>query len=698
MPDPRRGVRPMTVGSHPALYTDAWSADPGQRVTVRATGAGRGRLDVVRLRGLKGTPLPDGYVGEAVGPGLEVTLAERDVAHGSCAWTADGPTVAAGSAWTWTLRILPTLADGGTVLDWGRPAIRIRIADGRLVVDGLGAGASLPVEARRWSEVRLARTAGGRFRLDVLPVGGDVWHRRARTVEGDSGLDGVAGPLRLGQGFNGRIEAPTLTVAGEPVAAWDFARAMTTQVVPGSGPQARPLTLVNAPRRAVTSSAWNGTCHDWTRRPDHYAAIHFHDDDLADCGWPATEEITLPSDLASGVYAVRLATEAGLHHAPLFVRARRPAGIAFLASTFSYLAYGNSIWASPSGPEQERRYPQQAAMARRYGLSTYSRHRDGSGIGLVSTRRPILNAVPGLFGEDIGGQVLLNDDLRIVSWLESLGETYDVITDHDLHERGAAALAGCRVLVTGAHPEYHSARSLDAVEAFVARGGRLMYMGGNGFYWRVDTLPDAPHVMELRRAETGIRIWAEDPGEYHHQSDGAPGGIWRRLGRPPNRLVGVGYTAQGGTDVSRPYRRTAAAADPRAAFLFEGVSGPLIGAEGPTGAAAGYELDRADTRLGTPPHALVVARSLPFDGQLSPVNEERLTHTLVDAVDPLRADMTFFEGPNGGAVFATGSIMFAGRLAEADGAGRVAANALRRFADPAPFALPTDATAVEPAP
>jgi N,N-dimethylformamidase len=163
------------------------------------------------------------------------------------------------------------------------------------------------------------------------------------------------------------------------------------------------------------------------------------------------------------------------------------------------------------------------------------------------------------------------------------------------------------------------------------------------------------------------------------------GGMWRRLGRPPNRLVGVGYSAQGPEEHTRGYLATAAAHDPRAAFLFEGVTTPVIGGEGPIGAAVGYEIDRVDPALGTPPHALVVARSQPFDGEMSPVNEERLTDVLLTAEDPLRADIVFYETPVGGAVFSVGSILFAGRLDEVNGAGKLASNALRRFADMRPF-------------
>ena len=35
-----------------------------------------------------------------------------------------------------------------------------------------------------------------------------------------------------------------------------------------------------------------------------------------------------------------------------------------------------------------------------------------------------------------------------------------------------------------------------------------MYLGGNGFYWRVAAHQDLPGVLEVRRAEGGIRTWA----------------------------------------------------------------------------------------------------------------------------------------------------------------------------------------------
>ena len=57
----------------------------------------------------------------------------------------------------------------------------------------------------------------------------------------------------------------------------------------------------------------------------------------------------------------------------------------------------------------------------------------------------------------------------------------------------------------------------------------------------------------------------------------------------------------------------------------------------------------------------------------------------------VHADMVFFETPNGGAVFSTGSIGYGGSLFENNYANNIATlteNVLRRFLDAAPFTLP----------
>jgi len=198
-------------------------------------------------------------------------------------------------------------------------------------------------------------------------------------------------------------------------------------------------------------------------------------------------------------------------------------------------------------------------------------------------------------------------------------------------------------------------------------------------------------VLELRRAEDGIRDWVAEPGEYYHSFSGEYGGLWRRNGRPPQGLVGVGMATQG-FDVSGYYRRMPDADNPRAAFAFEGVDDEIIGDFGTVGGgAAGLELDRCDFSLGSPPHTLVLATSENLSPLYYVVPEE------VDNVGPTtsaqdnnkaRGDITFVETANGGAVFSTSSISWAGSLSWNgfdNNVSKITDNVLRRFLDPAPF-------------
>jgi N,N-dimethylformamidase len=190
-------------------------------------------------------------------------------------------------------------------------------------------------------------------------------------------------------------------------------------------------------------------------------------------------------------------------------------------------------------------------------------------------------------------------------------------------------------------------------------------------------------VIEVRRAEGGIRAWPAEPGEAYHQLDGGYGGLWRRNGRPPQMLAGVGFTAQGLFEGSY-YRRLPA---PDYDWVFEGVDGEIFGDEGLSGGgAAGFELDRADFRLGTPPNATILARSEKHQPHFIAVLEELLSHVNTVTGEPrdnlIRAEIVIFETANGGAVFATGSITYCGSLpvnGYDNKVARVTGNVLRRF-------------------
>ena len=210
----------------------------------------------------------------------------------------------------------------------------------------------------------------------------------------------------------------------------------------------------------------------------------------------------------------------------------------------------------------------------------------------------------------------------------------------------------------------------------------------NCFYWKIALSPEDPELIEIRRGESGIRAWAAEPGEYYHSFDGSYGGLWRRNGRPPQLLAGVGFSAQGKFEGSY-YRRTAESHAPDLAWMFEGIEEQeILGDFGFSGGgAAGFELDRADVRLGTPEEVRVVASSENHTSSFVLVPEEMLTHITnwpgeEEQQKLIRSDIVYFRTPSGGEVFSTGSITFCGSLPWNDfdnNISRLLENVIRRF-------------------
>jgi N,N-dimethylformamidase len=285
-----------------------------------------------------------------------------------------------------------------------------------------------------------------------------------------------------------------------------------------------------------------------------------------------------------------------------------------------------------------------------------------------------------------GSAQYLGADLYIVHWLHHLGVDVDVITDEDVHAEGSALLARYPTVLTATHPEYVTAALLDAFEGYLGGGGQLMYLGGNGFYWVTCVPPEGTHLIEVRRGHSGTRAWESQPGEEHHAFTGERGGLWRHRGRSPNRLVGVGFAAQGWSDPSPGYHRTPASHDPSVSWIFDGVEDDVIGDFGVAmGGAAGDELDRYDEALGSPPQAIVLASSRGHDRQYAVAHED-LFQTTADVTGEtntkVRADLTYFETGSGGAVFAVGSKSWCASLSwngYDNSVARVTENVLRRF-------------------
>jgi N,N-dimethylformamidase len=712
-------------------YLDRLSCRPGEPINVKVSVRDGGRYRVTLERLISADPNPSG-------PGRRIedlaTQYSRDVqgrrqtiSRGSYATIPDAPVRSGAAACTWSALVAPGRTDHDQsilseqdglcriVLGLGTQGAFVRLAwaDGSVRVQ-----TGIPLRAKRWYRVwASADPATGVVvvgQTDLAdPVSATALATALATAP-DMMLPGGGGtvliaaedPAAPSLQFTGKIEDPAILTGfshslpvGLPVLArWDFSLGVGGNTVTDVGPHACHGTLINLPARGMVGAHWTGMETCWRHAPADYAAIHFHADDLNDCNWQTDFTFVAPPGLRSGCYMLHLTCAAGEDWLPFYIlppRGGLKAPIAVLASTFTYIAYANHARGNTDAALKARvaewgAYPYNADDYPLYGRSTYNLHRDGSGISLSSRLRPILTMRPGyLTFNDAKGSGLRHfvADTHLLAWLEDKGFDYDVVTDEDLDDEGADLLTPYRTLLTGSHPEYHTPRMLDAIEAYTHQGGRLCYLGGNGFYWRIARDKALPHTIEIRRAEGGIRAWQAEPGEYFHQLDGALGGMWRRNRRPPQRLVGVGFSGQGLFEGTY-YRRLPASYDPDYAWMFEGIEEPIIGDYGLSGGgAAGFEFDRADPDLGTPEGTVILARSENPPAHVAVVPEEMLSHiTTVNGEKPealKRAEIVYFRTRSGGEVFSTGSITFLGSLWRNGFEGpvsRLLENVVRRFA------------------
>ena len=733
-----------------AGYTDRISACPGDTIAFKVSaedGSASYTASLVRLHCLDAHRDGPGLQEETIASSFDGVHPARHqpIAIGSCAIVEGGAPLVSLSSFSVVAMIWPTLekqasqAIVSTLDARASSGFCLSLAPDLCLSLVLGDGRTLaltrPLLLREWTMVAASYdAASGAVELSALPLNNHAGFTPAQSASGsarpglETGGDGTliiaarAGDSGISEHYNGKIDSVRLLsralpatalrrLIAEPlapdhaadlVAAWDFSLRMDSQAVVDLSPNRLDGRLVNVPGRAMKGWNWSARFQDWKAAPQEYGAIHFHDDDLSDCGWQTDFAFTVPDTLPSGVYAAKLEGGGDPEHVVFFVRAPRGrpgAKAVFLASTATYMAYGNyrvmnrsNLYEMYLGQLPELVESDLFLNTRpEYGDSLYASHNDGSGMSIGTRLRPIVNMRPNTTLS------ALNDDGWILAWFKALDLDVDIITDEDLHEEGLGLLSDYSVVITGNHPEYISSAMWDGLEAFLGRGGRLMYLGGNGFFWRVAYHSEVKGVMELRRAEDGSRPWESEVGEYYMSFNGEYGGLWRRVGRPPNGLVGVGFTASG-FDISSYYRRTEDSRDPRAAFIFDGVDGEIIGDFGLAGGgAAGQEIDRYDRKLGSPPHALVVARSEDHTEEMMIGKEDMpaANYIIGGTENPLvHADMTFFETPNGGAVFSTGSITWAASLPHAgfvNNVSRITENVLRRFVDPTPFIFPSTA-------
>jgi len=618
------------------------------------------------------------------------------------------------------------------ILDGGLPTF-VWSADGqveRLALD-------TPLLPNQWYELEVTYAPAGdgvalicRPRdslMNRLSAQASALHVENATATTTDSLDAGSAPFRIGASsasfedtwsaadvFNGKIgevrveRTGTRGDAATTIAAWHFGKSaredgLLLRDVLDESPNALHGTCLNAPTRAVAGASFSGRVDDFRLAPDEYDAIHFHDDDITDAGWPIAFSFVVPDDLPSGVYAARLRSDGIVQHIPFFVLPHRGATrpVAVLFSTATYLAYGNDrIAFEADGAEVIVGHtpiidPEDLTLQDHpeFGRSCYELHNDGSGVVFGSVRRPILTMQPKhrawFQGEGVWG---LPADLCIAHWLETEGIEFDALTDQDLDREGAGLLEGYDVVITGAHPEYVTRGEIEALDQFTAGGGRLMYLGGNGFFATVSFDPEQRHLMELRRSDGGTRPHQSAYGDQRHATSGERAGLWRNKGLPPQRLLGVGFVAQG-FDRGTHYVRLQDSFDPRVRFAFEGIGDhELLGDFGIMGGgAAGAEIDCFQPVLGSSSQALVLATSAPMsDAYLLAAEEvfEMLPGLGGTEQVSVRSDIVLTALESGGAVFSVGSIAYTAALSHAgydNNIARLTGNVLRRLLLPEPL-------------
>jgi N,N-dimethylformamidase len=721
-------------------YTDRLSVRPGERIGFHVhTADGQFDSQMVRLRHGDENPKGPGFR-ESIVPSVidgRHEGAARTINPGSCGIIEIAPPISAQSftlaLWVWPT--LPRKGIQGLAAGFGandQAWFELRLGEAGalefLLNGAICATANRALDPREWYFVAVVvDVVASRARLHVhrrrytwpAPVAFDqeteIGDRLGPNGESLSKLILAASACAPTKNsvpaarnvFNGKLAAPRiharclskdeiveLASGQEPadvVAYWDFSRESGSVQLVDTGPNGWHGKTHNRPARLMVGPFWSGEMGPSER----HDAIHFHNDDTADVGWPESVALTVPDDWQSGVYALRIRAAGEEDHLPFFVlspRGKATNPIAVLFPTLSYLAYANECVDPAETAALNPLYDlslrrEELSYAEANGLkSTYDSHVDRSGICFSAVRRPNFDFRPRARSRIVAAPRQFPADLYLVDWLEQVGFDFDVISDFDLHNEGADLLRQYRVVLTGSHPEYWSGAMIEARDGYLQGGGRLMYLGGDGFYWSTAVTNDDGGLIEVRRF-TGVRTWQAQPGEFWLSLTGAMGGIWRDHGKAPQKSVGVGFSGQG-FDRGAAYRRTPQSYEALYASVFDGVSGEVFG-DGQSltlnFGAAGVEVDKADPDLGTPAHAVVLASSVGFSDSYQRVIEETLLNTPWSGglTNPaVRSDIVLLECPRGGRVFSVGSIGWTATLSgdeyQSD-TSRITLNVLRAF-------------------
>ncbi len=370
--------------------------------------------------------------------------------------------------------------------------------------------------------------------------------------------------------------------------------------------------------------------------------------------WQHHQWITAPE--RSGMYYFHARTDSGRFFAfPWIVAPREPsAPIAVMASNITWNAYNN--FGGRSNYIHADRLPPAPTVNARLELSRYNDPLFGTwnaeDYAPLSFDRPEpINHVPEhvQVTDPIEGRAACHvapTEWRLLGWLEREQFHYDLYAETQL-DAGQLDLDAYRVLIISTHPEYWSRKMYQAVKAWVfERGGRLIYLGGNGLNCEVSLLDEATMIVH----NGDNRQLQADLGRYESR-------LGMRVESEAN-LLGVVYT-EAGVMTAAPYEVLA----PNH-WAFAGTQlerGDLFGQDSQheriPGGASGHETDKISPS--------------------SPANVEHLAKGTNP--DQGGADLVCFETSRGGAVFSAGSICWPSSLLVDPAVSRITANVVRRY-------------------
>jgi len=367
----------------------------------------------------------------------------------------------------------------------------------------------------------------------------------------------------------------------------------------------------------------------------------------------------------SGLYYFQARTESGAYFAfPWVVAPVRPqAPIAVLAATNTWNAYNNfggrSNYANAAG------LPPRPTVNARLDLPRYN---DGAfhewaapddAYPPLSFGRPEPgNHIPERTEatDPIEGRLscaMAPAEWRTLAWLERECFGYDLYAEYHLHA-GQLDLDAYTILLISVHPEYWSRAMYEQVKRWVyERGGRLMYLGGNGLNCEIEVLDEGTIRCKNYMAATDGRMGMVDPasGVYLESR-------FHRTVEAEASLLGV-VTTETGIMTGAPYQVRNAGH-----WVFSGTGlrdGDLFGVaslhERCHGGASGHETDKMSPH--SPPGAVLLAKGLnPDEGG---------------------AELVYYETASGGAVFSAGSITYPASLLVDAALSRITANVITRF-------------------